>query len=150
MYFTPTYIYTQMTTITNTYIRTYIHKHNYNNEYLHTHIRTYVRIHTYVHTHTCTDIYTLHAHVHTNIQFQHFIAEKTQSQVICLVFRECVNLTRAKQVRFPKVSVSKLGTISRLRHRLIPVQCACSFKPYSTLNFHNSLKNSQREKDYHD
>jgi hypothetical protein len=98
----------------------------------------------------CTDIHNLHAyiffHAHTNIQFQHFITDKTQSQFICLVFRECINLTRTKHVSFPNFSISKLRNISRLRHRLVPVQCGCSFKPYSTLNFHNILKNTQRAK----
>ena len=73
----------------NQYIRTYIHRHNHNNEYLHTHIQTYLWIHTYIHTHkhkhththTRADIHNLHACVSTNTQFQHFITDKTQSQV---------------------------------------------------------------------
>ena len=156
MYLTPTYTYVQMTTITNAYI----HKHNYNNENLRTHIQTYLRIHTYIHkhththmrahththTHTHTDIHNLHAYVRTNTQFQQFVTDKKQSQVMWLVFRECMNLTRAKHVSFPNVSVSKLRIISRLRQRLVLVQCGCRFKPYSTLNFHNSLKNTQRPK----
>jgi hypothetical protein len=140
MYCTPTYTYVQMTTITNTYIRIYIHKHNYNNEYLHTHIRTYVQRDIYIYIYIY--IYeNTHTHVHTHIQFQHFITDKMHSQVICLVIRECIKLTRAKHVRFPNFSISKLRTISKFRHRLLPVQCGWSFKPYSTLNFYNILKN---------
>ena len=148
-----TYIHTHtnIITITNTYIHTYGRTFGYiHTLYIYIYIYIYIFEHTYTHTHThthtCTDIHNLHAYVHTNVHFQHFITDKTQSQVICLVFRDCINLTRKKHVRFPNFSISKLWNISRLRHRLVPVQCGCSLKPYSTTKFHNILKNTQRAK----
>ena len=82
----------------NTHIRTYIYILLY--IYIRAHTYTHIYIYTHTHTHTCTDIHNLHAHVHTNIQFQHFITDKTQSQVTCLIFRECIKQTRAKYVTF--------------------------------------------------
>jgi len=87
VYLTPTNTYVQMTTITNTYVRTYTDIITITNTYTLIYRLTFGYIHIYIHTntnthtHTRADIHNLHACVSTNTQFQHFITDKTQSQV---------------------------------------------------------------------